>query len=232
MVESAAVAFSLWTRPPFAIIPAEVFIMASSGKMSFPQLVVRLPDWVEECLSARGGARNPDRIYPTPEDRMRLVIELSRLNVEHETGGPFGAGVFDAAGRLVAPGVNLVTSGNSSILHAEMVAIALAQQALGRFDIGLGGARPHELVASTEPCAMCFGAVPWSGVTRLVCGARGEDACAIGFDEGPKLPDWWRALENRGIAVARDVLRDEAAEVLRGYARGGGIIYNSGVPRG
>jgi tRNA(Arg) A34 adenosine deaminase TadA len=163
---------------------------------------------------------------------MRLVIELSRLNVEHETGGPFGAAVFDAAGRLVAPGVNLVTSANSSILHAEMVAIALAQQALGRFDIGLGGTRPHELVASTEPCAMCFGAVPWSGVTRLVCGARGEDACAIGFDEGPKLPDWWRALEHRGIAVARDVLRDEAAEVLRGYARGGGIIYNSGVPRG
>ena len=205
--------------------------MASPGRMSFPQLLVRLPDWVEECLSARGGARYQDKVYATPEDRMRLVVELSRLNVEHETGGPFGAGVFDDAGRLVAPGVNLVTSANSSILHAEMVAIALAQQALDRFDIGLGGTRPHELVASTEPCAMCFGAVPWSGVSSLVCGARGEDACAIGFDEGPKLPDWWRALEDRGIAVARDVLRDEAAAVLRWYARKGGAIYNTGVPR-
>lgn len=204
--------------------------MASSGKTPFAQLVVRLPDWLEDFLSGPVGARNPDRICPTPEDRMRLVIELSRLNVEHETGGPFGAGIFDAAGRLVALGVNLVTSANSSILHAEMVAIALAQRALGRFDIGLGRTQPHELTASTEPCAMCFGAVPWSGVTRVVCGARGEDACAIGFDEGPKLPDWWRALEHRGIAVARDVLRDEAAQVLRWYSSKGGVIYSPAGP--
>jgi tRNA(Arg) A34 adenosine deaminase TadA len=196
--------------------------MVSSGKSPFPQLVVHLPDWVARHVSRK------DAIYASQEDRMRLAIELSRLNIEHGTGGPFGAAIFDAAGRLVAPGVNLVTSANCSILHAEMVAIAIAQQVLGRFDIGLCGTQPHELVASTEPCAMCFGAVPWSGVTRLVCGARGEDACAIGFDEGPKLPAWWETLEQRGITVVRNVLRDAAVEVLRGYASKGGIIYNPG----
>jgi hypothetical protein len=34
-----------------------------------------------------------------------------------------------------------------------------------------------------------FGAVPWSGVRRLACGARDEDASDIGFDEGPKMAD-------------------------------------------
>jgi len=72
---------------------------------------------------------------------------------------------------------------------------------------------------------MCFGAVPWSGVSSLVCGARDEDARSIGFDEGPKLTNWVEELESRGIRVVRDVLRDEAAAVLREYGQGGGMIY-------
>jgi tRNA(Arg) A34 adenosine deaminase TadA len=113
-----------------------------------------------------------------------------------------------------------------SLLHAEMVAIALAQKALGRYDLGDGGKFNCELVTSTEPCAMCFGAVPWSGVTRLVCAARDEDARAIGFDEGAKLPDWQLALEQRGITVTRDLLRADAVSILQEYASKGGLIYN------
>ncbi len=159
---------------------------------------------------------------------MRLAISLARENVERQTGGPFGAAVFDEKGRLVAPGVNVVLTSNCSILHAEMVAIALAQKKLGRYDIGDEGRSHYTLVASTEPCAMCFGAIPWSGVTRLVCGARDEDARRIGFDEGPKLPDWNEALEKRGIRVIRDLLRDEAVAVLDLYVDLGGPIYNTG----
>jgi tRNA(Arg) A34 adenosine deaminase TadA len=190
--------------------------------MSFPQVALSLPDWVEDFVS------EPDRDYPMEEDRMRLVIELSRLNVVHGTGGPFGAGIFDlSTNRLVAPGVNLVTTTNLSTAHAEIVAIMIAQQVVGHFDLGGRGRPPYELVASTEPCAQCFGATPWSGVRRLVCGARDGDARAIGFDEGPKLPAWVGALEQRGISVVCDVCREEAAAVLRDYAESGGMIYNA-----
>lgn len=75
---------------------------------------------------------------------------------------------------------------------------------------------------------MCFGAIPWSGVSQLICGARDEDARAIGFDEGPKLTDWVSALNSRGITVRRDVLREEAVAVLREYSSSGGVIYNAG----
>jgi hypothetical protein len=60
----------------------------------------------------------------------------------------------------------------------------------------------------------------------VVCGARGDDACAIGFDEGAKPADWISALRNRGIDVVRDVLRDEAQAVLQQYRDDGGLIYN------
>jgi len=156
------------------------------------------------------------------------VIELAERNVREKTGGPFAAGVFDERGRLVACGVNLVESAKCSILHAEMVALAMAQKALGRFDLGDGGRADYELVTTTEPCAMCYGALSWSGVSRLVCGARDEDARRIGFDEGPKLKNWGEELEARGIEVVRDVLRNEARRVLDDYAGGGGKIYNSG----
>jgi tRNA(Arg) A34 adenosine deaminase TadA len=188
----------------------------------FPRVTLGLPDWVEEFVS------DLDRTYPTEVDRMRFVIELSRLNVLHGTGGPFGAGIFEmSTNRLIAPGVNLVTMSNLSIFHAEIVAIMIAQQVLGHFDLGGPGRPACELVASTEPCVQCFGATTWSGVRRLVCGAREEDATSIGFDEGPKSSDWVGALEQRGISVGRDTCRDEAATVLRDYAESGGLIYNA-----
>ncbi len=53
--------------------------------MRFPTITLRLPDWVEDLLA------DPDRIYPTVEDRMRFAIELSWANIQYGAGGPFGA---------------------------------------------------------------------------------------------------------------------------------------------
>lgn len=130
-------------------------------------------------------------------------------------------------GRLLAPGVNLVVGSGCSVFHAEMVAIMVAQKVVGTFDLGADNLPPYELVATTEPCAMCLGATPWSGVRHLVCGARDEDARAVGFDEGSKMSEWVGSLEDRGISVERNVLREEAVAVLREYAERGGEIYNS-----
>ena len=195
--------------------------------MGFPKVVFRLPEWLEEHVG-----QDP-RAVGDARDRMRLVIEWSRLNVARGTGGPFAAGVFECdSGRLIAPGVNVVVAANCSIAHAEVVAIATAQRVLGSYDLGAEGMPACELVSSAEPCAMCLGAVPWSGVRRLVCAARDQDVRGIGFDEGDKPPDWVRSLERRRIAVQRDVLRAEAVAVLEEYRRSGGVIYNAGGTAG
>ncbi|HZY64946.1 MAG: nucleoside deaminase [Actinomycetota bacterium] len=189
--------------------------------MQFPTLELGLPDWVGEFVESSG------IFHPSVEGRMRFAIELSRLNVRHGTGGPFGAAVFDqGTGELLAPGVNLVTSANCSMAHAEIVALTIAQQVSGSFDLGGPGKPRYELVASTDPCAMCLGATPWSGVRSLVCGASGEDAEEIGFDEGVKPEGWEQEFQKRGIAVKRAVLREAAATVLEEYAAMGGEIYN------
>jgi tRNA(Arg) A34 adenosine deaminase TadA len=128
---------------------------------------------------------------------------------------------------VVGVGVNLVEASNCSMAHAEMIALALAQQAVGRYDLSAAGG-VYELATSTEPCAMCLGAIPWSGLSRVICGSHGEDAAAIGFDEGAKPPDWIGELRSRGIEVVRDVCRAEAQAVLQQYVKAGGRIYNAG----
>jgi tRNA(Arg) A34 adenosine deaminase TadA len=183
-----------------------------------------LPHWLETFA----GSYRPSVVLG---ERMRFVIEASRKNVEEGTGGPFAAAVFDCGtGNLLSLGVNLVCTGRSSILHAEIVALALAQRKTGTYDLGGAGMPPYELATSTEPCAMCFGAIPWSGVRHLATAALDEDAGSIGFDEGPRPEDWIRELESRGIRVTTGVEREAARDVLRLYARNGGHIYNSREP--
>ncbi len=189
--------------------------------LTFPPFTLQLPTWVTEYLTG------VTITYPTIDQRMTLITELAHLNVKYRTGGPFAAGIFDSTtNRLIAPGVNLVTTAQASIAHAEIVAITLAQQALHHHDLGAEGLAPHELVTSTEPCAMCLGAIPWSGIKTLICGARDEDARAIGFDEGAKPLNWVQNLETRGITVTQDVQRSQCTQTLQDYKKGGGIIYN------
>lgn len=186
--------------------------------MGSQKIILEIPDWLDN-VAAPGQ-------YRTDEDRMRLVIALARKNVESRTGGPFGAAVFErSTGRLIAGGVNLVLPLKNSVLHAEMVAIMLAEARLDCFTLGEESGAEHELVTSCEPCAMCLGGIHWSGVSRLVTGATKQDVEEIRFDEGPVFPESYQYLERRGLTMTREILRDEARTILRLYATMSGEIY-------
>jgi tRNA(Arg) A34 adenosine deaminase TadA len=190
-------------------------------KNRLTDLVFRIPIWLQDHF-----AHLPE-IMPDLSQRMNIAIELSRLNIENRSGGPFGAAVFSVEShRLISVGTNLVVSANASILHAEIVALTLAQQKLGSYNLNSLESETFELVTSTEPCAMCFGAIHWSGIRKLICGAREKDAQSIGFDEGPKTKNWDIKLQKNGISVIKDVCRENAIEILRQYQKEQGIIYN------
>jgi tRNA(Arg) A34 adenosine deaminase TadA len=183
-------------------------------------VLVTWPEWVHETI-------NFDTRYETDEDRMRLAVELARQNVVRGTGGPFGAAIFErSTGALLSVGVNSVVRLNNSTLHAEMLAIMMGQHRIGSYTLA-GSSSSYELVSSCDPCAMCLGAVLWSGIRRMVTGADRDDATALNFEEGPVFPQSYTYLEERGVAITRSVLRREAAAVLELYRRQGGPIYNA-----
>jgi tRNA(Arg) A34 adenosine deaminase TadA len=188
---------------------------------SHPTVLVDWPEWIDAFVDW-------DRAYATDEDRMRLAIELARQNVLRGSGGPFGAAIVERnTGALLSVGVNSVVRLNNSTLHAEMLAIMMAQRRAGSFTLAASDRVSYEIVSSCDPCAMCLGAVLWSGVRRMVTGADRDDATALSFEEGPVFPQSYTYLEERGVEIRRSVLRQEAAAVLELYRRQGGQIYNA-----
>lgn len=186
--------------------------------MLYAQIHLTLPPWVHQAV-------DPSRLYPDDDAKMALAIELARLNVDRRTGGPFGAAVFNAEGRLVSVGVNRVVPQNCSVAHAEMLAFMTAQQRMLRFRLNEDGAR-ITLASSAQPCCQCYGAAIWAGIDELLIGARAEDVMSLTeFDEGPLPADWIGELERRGIAVRRDIRRDAARAVLAAYGESGGAAY-------
>lgn len=182
------------------------------------QVHLTLPAWTQQTIDMQ-------RRYETPEDQVGLAIELSRMNIEQHSGGPFGAAVFTADGRLIAIGVNRVIQQSCSVAHAEIMAYMMAQQRLQQFRLNAIG-QPITLATSSQPCCQCFGATVWAGIDTLRIGARAEDVEALtGFDEGPLPADWVSELNRRGIQVERDICREQARAVLARYRELEGTIY-------
>ena len=198
----------------------EITHLASTSMTPHPRVLVEYPDWVDQAIDW-------NRAYESDDDRMRLAIAVASENVARGTGGPFGAAIFESdSGRLVSVGMNSVVRLNNCTLHGEMVAFMMAQQKLASYTLKSPTLPRHELHTSCEPCAMCLGTTLWSGVQRVVYGAAREDASILNFEEGPVFPESYKYLEDRGIEIVRNVLRDEARAVLELYRANSGKIYN------
>ncbi len=191
------------------------------------QLHCPLPEWITPFL-----ARQPQPLISLAS-RMGLVLDAVEEQIHAGSGGPFAAAIFTRdTGQLIALGVNLVPVTAISMLHAEMVAITLAQIQLGRYNLGAEGYEPLELVSSSEPCAMCLGALPWAGVRRLVISAADPDVRAIGFDEGDKPEGWQQKLQQRGIEVMTGVEQQRGQQLLQRYRQqGGGDLLDHDLPK-
>src|SRR5262249_56117985 len=112
-------------------------------------LVIDVPSWMDAAVS-------PGQAYGADADKMALVIRLARENVAHGTGGPFGAAVFEIpSGRLVAAGVNSVTRLQNCVLHAEVVALMLAQQRVRSFTLGPPAFPAPALFPTCAPSPLC-----------------------------------------------------------------------------
>ena len=161
----------------------------------------------------------------TDEEKIKVVIELAQQNVNHDTGGPFGAAIFNEDGKIVSIGVNAVIPNNCSIAHAEIMTIITAQQQEERNRLNSNG-KKYTLASSAQPCSMCFGAMVWAGINRLLCGATREDVENIaGFSEGPIPENWKDKLAQENIEVVTEICRDQAIKPLQQYKETNKPLY-------
>ena len=102
------------------------------------------------------------------DKRIREVITIAK-NAADKGNRPFGALLVAADGAVLARGENTQASDQQVLAHAEMNLLHEAVQNYGPDVLGHA-----TLYTSAEPCAMCTGAMFWSGIGRLVFGLSNE----------------------------------------------------------
>ncbi len=142
---------------------------------------------------------------------MKEAIRLSINNVEEGKGGPFGA-VVVKDGKIIARGVNQVTTNNDPTAHAEVMAIRNACAALNSFQLD-----DCDIYTSCEPCPMCLGAIYWARPARLFYANSKEDATAINFDDQFIYEEIARPINERKL-FTQQILREEALEAFKKWS--------------
>jgi len=98
------------------------------------------------------------------------VAWKARENGNH----PFGAVLVDDHNEIILQAENTVVTGRDSTGHAETNLVRLATQQFSPEQLA-----PFTLFTSTEPCAMCAGAIYWSQIGRVVFALSEVDLYAI-----------------------------------------------------
>jgi tRNA(Arg) A34 adenosine deaminase TadA len=152
-----------------------------------------------------------------PNDDKFLIAAIEAADRSRRAGNhPFGA-LLVLDGTAVLEAGNTVVTDRDATGHAETNLVRLATRTYTRGELAAA-----TLYTSTEPCAMCAGAVYWSGIGRVVY-ALGEDellALTGANDENPTMALPCRevfAAGRRPIEVSGPHLRERAAAVHAGF---------------
>jgi tRNA(Arg) A34 adenosine deaminase TadA len=144
------------------------------------------------------------------ERLLRQAIELAAKARAHGNH-PFGA-LLSLDDRVVLAAENTVNTGSDPTAHAETNLIREAIRSL----------TPEELARATlytscEPCAMCAGAIYWSGVRRVVYALSSEELASLaGGDFLVPCRELFRRASEQ-VEVAGPLLTQEAMKVHEGF---------------
>jgi len=149
------------------------------------------------------------------ETFMRMAIEKARVGLGHGQM-PFGA-VIVKDGNVIACEHNVVWATTDITAHAEVIAIRRACLVVN--GISLAGCT---IYSTTEPCPMCFSAIHWAKLDKIIYGAAIDDARVAGFSEMPISNAEMKRQGGCKVEIVPHFLRDEAAELFHMYMKQSG----------
>ena len=155
-------------------------------------------------------------LTPVDLSHLRRAIELAGAARAHGNH-PFGAALVGPTGEVLAEAENSVLTDLDCTAHAELNLIRLASRKCDAVTLAAS-----TLYASSEPCAMCAGAIHWSGIGRLVYGLAEERLYELSGDDPADRPLKLSCREvllrcARPIEILGPALESEAEEVHRGF---------------
>lgn len=146
-------------------------------------------------------------LHPQDEKFMAMALKLAK---KAETKGevPIGALIVDKQGKIIAKATNLRETKQTTLGHAELVAIHRACQKLASWRLV-----DCTLYVTLEPCFMCAGALVQSRIGRVVYGT--DDPKGGALKSLATLGNDNRL--NHKFEITSGVLQTECSEILKKF---------------
>lgn len=138
---------------------------------------------------------------------MRLAIDAARRGIASGQS-PFGSCIAKG-NKAISCAHNNVWKKTDITAHAEVEAIRLACKKLK--SVKLSGCI---IYTTCEPCPMCYSAIHWAGIEKIIYGASISDAKKCGFGELEIPAEKMKALAGDRIKIEKGVLRKECVELF------------------
>jgi guanine deaminase len=152
----------------------------------------------------------------TPDDLLRMAIEIAMQNVREHGGRPFGA-VIARDGEIVATGVNETHLAQDPTAHAELQAIRSASKALGsrRLDGCV-------MYASGHPCPMCLSAMYLTGISEVCYAYSNEDGEPFGLSTAELYAELAKPLFEQAMRLEYRPIRLPGEDLYKVWLRASG----------
>ena len=145
------------------------------------------------------------------EKFMKMAIEKAMEGISNGQT-PFGACIVKDE-KIITSQHNQVWNEKNITSHAEIVAIREACKILDTVD--LSGCT---IYSTTEPCPMCFSAIHWAKIDKIIFGARIADAQEVGFSELIISNEEMKLKGNSPVEIEGDFMRQENLNLFKEFA--------------
>ncbi|NCT41369.1 MAG: response regulator [Alphaproteobacteria bacterium] len=136
------------------------------------------------------------------EELMQKAIEIAEKNVQLGRGGPYGAILADAKGKILGQGANGIKSRIDPMAHAEVMAIRQAAERLGATEL-----KDCTIYCSSQPTKIGQALIESVGIGKIYYGLSNEDVAAI------------RGTAKTSAPICEQICKDEALAMFKAAKR-------------
>ena len=140
---------------------------------------------------------------------MLKAIQSAEKGIRRGEGGPFGAAIVKS-GKILAVAHNTVLKNQDATCHSEVNAIRIASKKLRKFDL-----KGCVIYSTTEPCPMCFSAIHWARIDKVIFGTRIRDVQKRGFNELSIPAARMRKSGKSRVKIQSGFMKQECLELLK-----------------
>lgn len=147
-------------------------------------------------------------------EMMREAIKYAYKGIKDKQG-PFGAVIIvKNKKKIIAKAHNTVVKTHNPIMHAEIGAIIKATRKLKAFHL-----KECVIYSTCEPCPMCFTAIHWARIHKIIYGASIKDAETLGFQELAISNSFMKKKGGARMEIVSGVLKKECIEMMKTWVK-------------